>query len=251
MRNGIYMPTTAFFLLTAVLFFLSGCGREGQQSDQTAAEEQRNAALLEMLPQDIERDAKEAKEKEQKYKTALEQSLDLCRDLKWFLEQAPVAEEAKDGNYEFLRQRCLAGLELYSRRACRNFYGNGEGFFERVLYVHVLSELLRRDRLWTGYQGEQPLDKFWEICRKEGIKSGRMSVSENPEARMYNLVLHLRPGYGVTQRDLEPLIVTALKQGVWKIAILPPFTVEEEERFFQEVEEEKKFLEEMESYREE
>jgi len=214
MRNGICTPLTANLLLTAVLFFL-GCGREEQLPDSAAAEEQQ----------------------EENRNAALEKSLDLCRDLKWFLERAPAEERTGDEDYEICRKRCLEGLEEYSRKACENIYGNGDGFFtDRVLHVYVLSEMLRRDCLWIGYQGEQPLDRFWETCRKEAIKSGRMYDSEHPKAYMFKLVLSLRPGYGVTQRDLESLIVTALKQGIWKVAILPPFTLEEEKRFLQEPE---------------
>jgi hypothetical protein len=241
MRNDVCIPATAVFLLTAVLSFLSGCGREEQQSEQAGAEGPRNAALQEMQPQDRQREDDESMEKQQRYKAALEKSLDFCRDLKWFLERIPAEGEGKDEDYRIRRERCLATLDEYSRKACENIYANGDGFAAvRVLHVYALAELLRRDRLWIGYQGEQPLDGFWETCRREAIKSGRMSDSERPKARMFKLVLSLRPGYGVTERDLESLVETALKEGICRVAILPPFTVEEEEKFLEELESERK-----------
>jgi hypothetical protein len=214
------MPVTAILVLTAVLSLLPGCGREEQQPDQTAAKEQQE---------------QEAKEEEQKHKAALGKSLELCNGIKWLFEQRAVSEPEDDAEYDYVRERCLDGLADRSRDHLES-----EEPAERALRVFVSRDMLEDGYACMALGRKCKAGELWEMFRKEAIKSGRWRDTGNPEAYMFKLRLILRPGCQVAEDDLAPLIVTALKQGIWKVAVLPPFTVQEEERFLEELESERK-----------
>ncbi len=189
------------------------------------------AALVEKVFKSYSK-ALEGGGKEEEYcRLAIKKALAMCAEVKNFLKDSLPGEPQGNENYDIIRRICLESLDEWSTRACEQTFGGAEEIECRWLFVYVLRRDLEKGHAcWLAGRGYD-LEKFTELCRKEGIKSGREHQPSYPRKVFHKLCVIVQPGCGVTAEEIAPLIVAMMKNYSYKVGILPPFTEEAEKLF--------------------
>jgi hypothetical protein len=189
------------------------------------------AALVEKVFKRYNKALKGGAKEEDYCRLAIKKALAVCTEVRKLFKDDPPEEPQGNENYDIIRRACLESLDEWSTKACREAYAGEEVIERRKLLVHVLRRDLERGYACLFAGRLYDLDKFTELCRKEGIRSGREHQPSYPRKVFYKLCVIVQPGHGITARDIAPLIVAVMKNYSYRVAVLPPFTEEAEKLF--------------------
>jgi hypothetical protein len=229
------------FVIFCSVFISLGCGRFEDRSSCTPEDHV-------ISPETSENDGIEPEDNEEDTyidshrRIAWDKTSGICRRVMERILMNTYDRTDLDRDYRICRDWLLHDLEQNSKTANKlwdwdsNHFSVGDtpfGNADRTAYITVLRRDLQEGYACRAEYKRHTLEELSEFLRREAIKSGRNTNEKLRPYKLYKLCVYIWPGCDVFEEDLAPIIDAAMRAGIYRIAVLPSLTQDEENDYLE------------------